>query len=331
MPSFSSLRHSLLSIFFVAALLAPAPLLAQARPSISDVAPATVTAGVTTSLSARVATGSGINFCDLYFDLEDVGSMTISNGVASLPYTVTSGGSHIAFVYCHYLDGSINSGNETAIWANGTITNSAPFSGGGSSDTHQNDTNTTSMPTPSNMPPAPSASSSQTSGTLTNEVETPVPGVSFGSLIKLNCVDGASPTDECHAVYYYGADGKRHAFANSAVFFTWYGDFNSVMTVDLTILSSIPLGKNVTYRPGVRMLKFTTDPRVYAVSKGGLLRWIANEEVATSLYGAAWNTKIDDLSDTLYGNYQFGAAITSTGGYDPVSETSATTKIDESL
>lgn len=346
----TSPRHLLFSLSAAALFLVPTVTLAQSRPSISNVMPTTVTAGVTTNLSVRVATGPGINFCDLYVDLADVGPMTIANGIAGLPYKIVNGGSHIAFVYCRYLDGSVNSGDETAIWANGAITNSAPFSGGGVTDANQNDSNqneanVSSQPTQTSTPPSPTASSSQLSATGANTTDTitanttsvtpppaaPVAGIPFGSLIKLNCADGASPTDGCHAIYYYGADGMRHAFANSNVFFTWYSDFTSVTTVDPSVLGSIPLGKNVTYRPGVRMVKFTTDPRVYAVSKGGLLRWIANEQVATSLYGTNWNTKIDDLSDTLYANYQFGEDISSVGDFNPVGETTGAATIGASL
>ena len=345
MLSSSSTRNLALSLSAVALLLAPAASFAQARPSISNVMPATVTAGVSSNLYANVNAGPGINFCELYVDLADVGKMNVSTGVASLPYTFASGGSHIAFVYCRYFDGSVNSGNETAIWVNGAITNSSPFAGGssGSNGSNQNDSNVTSQPTPP-APPAPTTGSTgsnlsapsagvttpSTDGTQqqSNSFSIDVP---YGSLIKLACADDASADDQCHAVYYYGFDGMRHAFANSNIFFTWYSDFNSVVTVEPSALGSIPLGKNVTYRPGVRMVKFMTDPKVYAVSLGGDLRWIANEDVATSLYGADWNTKIDDLSDSLYGNYTFGADINSTNDYNPTSEMNSATKIDTSL
>lgn len=139
-------------------------------------------------------------------------------------------------------------------------------------------------------------------------------GVPVHALVKLPD-DGNLSTQEDSAVYYIGTDGKRHAFPNSKVYFTWYADFSQVQLIGLSQLSSIPLGSNVTYKPGVRMVKFITDPKVYAVDKGGVLRWIASEEIATALYGNAWNTMIDDVSDAFYVNYTFGASIISTADF----------------
>ncbi|MFZ2804691.1 MAG: hypothetical protein WA001_05760, partial [Patescibacteria group bacterium] len=101
------------------------------------------------------------------------------------------------------------------------------------------------------------------------------------------------------------------------VYFTWYTDFSGVQIIGSSQLASIPLGKNVTYKPGVRMVKFTTDPKVYAVEKGGNLRWVTTEAVATSLYGSNWNQMIDDISDAFYSNYTFGTSINSTADYSP--------------
>ena len=70
-----------------------------------------------------------------------------------------------------------------------------------------------------------------------------------GSLIKA----GGS------AVYWYGADGKRYVFPNEKTYLSWYADFSGVQTVSDADLASIMIGGNVTYKPGVRMLKITTD------------------------------------------------------------------------
>jgi uncharacterized repeat protein (TIGR01451 family) len=81
-----------------------------------------------------------------------------------------------------------------------------------------------------------------------------VDGPTQGSLIKLACPVGALSDHPCKAVYYYGTDGKRHAFPSDKVFFTWYADFNAVQTVTSDEMAHLPLGKNVTYRPGSRMV-----------------------------------------------------------------------------
>lgn len=128
---------------------------------------------------------------------------------------------------------------------------------------------------------------------------------SAGDLIKLPD-DGNPNTSVDSAVYYYGADGKRYVFPNSQAYFTWYADFNGVKVVSAAEMASISLGGNVVYRPGTRLVKITSDPNVYAVEPGGVLRWIQTEEVALALYGADWNRRIDDIPDAFFFNYTIG-------------------------
>jgi hypothetical protein len=130
----------------------------------------------------------------------------------------------------------------------------------------------------------------------------------IGSLIKL--ADDQNPdTTFDSAVYYCARDGKRYAFPNGRIFFSWFKDFSSVKTVPTSIMFNIALGGNVSYRPGTRMIKITTDPKVYAVSRGGILRWITSETIAKKVYGEDWNTLIDDVSDAFFVNYTIGLPI----------------------
>ncbi len=112
------------------------------------------------------------------------------------------------------------------------------------------------------------------------------------------------------AVYYCGADGKRYVFVNDKAFFSWYTDFKTVKTIPDATLSSIMIGGNITYRPGTRMIKIQSDPKVYVVARGGVLRWVATEAAAVRLFGANWNKMIDDVSDSFFTNYKVGASIT---------------------
>lgn len=148
------------------------------------------------------------------------------------------------------------------------------------------------------------------------------------NLVKLVCPSVAGVDHACRAVYYIGADGKRHAFPNSRVFFTWYANFDAVRVLSSERLSQYMLGANVTYRPGIRMVKFATDPKVYVVARGGVLRWIKTEELAIALYGQKWNTKVDDIVDSFYSNYTFGSEITSDTEYDPVVESATSATFD---
>lgn len=125
--------------------------------------------------------------------------------------------------------------------------------------------------------------------------------VSAGTLIKAS---GA-------AVYYYASNGKRYVFPNEKTYKTWFNDFSSVVTITDAELAAIQIGGNIVYRPGTRLVKITTDPKVYAVSAHGTLHWITSETIANQLYGATWNQMIDDVSDAFFTNYTYGADITS--------------------
>jgi predicted secreted protein len=131
--------------------------------------------------------------------------------------------------------------------------------------------------------------------------------LSAGTLIK-----GSGP-----AVYYYTKAGTRLSFPNEKTYFTWYADFSNITTITDAELAAITLSGNVTYRPGARMIKIQSDPRVYAVDDGGTLRWVQTEQLATSLYGADWAKKIDDLSDAFFSDYQTGLSITSASDFSP--------------
>jgi hypothetical protein len=129
---------------------------------------------------------------------------------------------------------------------------------------------------------------------------------SAGDLIKM---DGLS------SVYYLGADGKRYVFPNESTYFSWYNDFSGVVTIAQSELESYPLGKNVTVRPGTKLIKITTNPNVYAVTPGGNLLLIPTEEVAAVLYGEAWASRVVDIADSFFTNYEIVAGEASVTTY----------------
>jgi len=138
-----------------------------------------------------------------------------------------------------------------------------------------------------------------------------------GSLIK-----GSLP-----AVYYLGSDSKRYVFPNEKTYKTWYSDFSSVVTVTDAELASVAIGGNATYRPGTKMVKITTDPKVYAVGAGGSLRHIATEAVASALYGASWAGMVEDVPDAFFVNYTIGAAVSAAADFVPATVTTAASNI----
>ena len=124
-----------------------------------------------------------------------------------------------------------------------------------------------------------------------------------GDLIKTKCAVGAGLDDPCRAVYYFGADGKRYVFPNQKTYNTWYTSFSGVKEVSKTEMESYLIGGNATYRPGVKMLKVPSDPRVYAVKKDGELWHVASEAVAQALYGTNWSKQVNDERDTVFASY----------------------------
>ncbi len=130
------------------------------------------------------------------------------------------------------------------------------------------------------------------------------------------------------AVYYMGADGFRYVFPNDKTYFTWYSNFDTVKTLSDADLAKIQMGGNVTYKPGVKMIKINTDPKTYAISAGGTLRHVTSEAIAIALYGSTWNTMIDDIPDGFFSNYTVGSAIETSGSYSKTVEAAGATSIN---
>ncbi|MDF1497300.1 MAG: hypothetical protein P1P90_04530 [Patescibacteria group bacterium] len=123
--------------------------------------------------------------------------------------------------------------------------------------------------------------------------------IDSGELIK-----ASSP-----AVYYY-FDGKRYVFPNEDVYFSWYDNFDDVNIVSDATLASVPLGGNVTYRPGTKLVKIVSDPKVYMIAENNVLSWITSEADAVTLYGTDWSGEVRDVSDALFLDYKMGDAMT---------------------
>ncbi len=129
------------------------------------------------------------------------------------------------------------------------------------------------------------------------------------------------------SVYYFAPDGKRYVFPNEKTYFTWFENFDGVKTISDASLGAVPIGGNVTYRPGVKMVKITTDPKVYVVDQGGVLRHVGSEQLAETLYGLNWNNQIDDIPDPFFINYDRGTEITMASDFVPADVKTQTTTI----
>ncbi|MDD5043051.1 MAG: hypothetical protein PHD51_00060 [Patescibacteria group bacterium] len=111
------------------------------------------------------------------------------------------------------------------------------------------------------------------------------------------------------AVYYYGNDGKRYVFPNETTYKTWYADFSGVKTITDSELAAVSIGGNVTMRAGTKLAKITTDPKVYAIEPGGVLRWVETETVAKTLWGNDWAKRVVDVPDAFFTNYSSGSSL----------------------
>ena len=168
----------------------------------------------------------------------------------------------------------------------------------------------------------------KTSGdAVTVTVSSESSSVSPGNIIKIGCEGDVYVNDPCTAVYYYGNDGLRHAFPNEAAFLSWFTDFDDLVTLSSTAMANITLGRNVTFRPGTSLIKFSTNT-VYAVSFGGILRPISTEAIAIALFGSDWAADITVVSDVFFANYRIGSTIESSNDYSSSTSKTGTATID---
>ncbi len=172
-------------------------------------------------------------------------------------------------------------------------------------------------PTPAGEQPAPAQADPTATGiydpsaaleaTASIDVDNGIAAAAPGTAVY--CDDGSLVKGSTPAVYYCGADGKRYVFTTARVYFTWYNDFSGVRTISDDTLALIPIGGNVTYRPGKKLVKAQTDPKVYAISRGGLLRWVPSEAVAAAIYGKNWQHMVDYVPDAFFFNYTIGTPL----------------------
>jgi cytochrome c oxidase assembly protein Cox11 len=133
----------------------------------------------------------------------------------------------------------------------------------------------------------------------------PIPSLANYSAVQPGTVVKASND----SVYYYGADGKRYVFRTEKVYKTWFVTFEIVVPISDQLLADMPIGGNVTYKPGVKLVKITTDPKVYYVDLNRSLRWVSSESLAKELWGTYWYRLIDDVADTSLLDYNKGEPL----------------------
>ncbi|EKD90058.1 MAG: hypothetical protein ACD_32C00056G0001, partial [uncultured bacterium] len=131
--------------------------------------------------------------------------------------------------------------------------------------------------------------------------------VSVGDVVK-----GSLTKD----VFYIATDGKRYTFPNQDVYFSWHKDWTIVKTLPDADLALLAVGGTVTYRPGTQLVKIQTDPKVYAVEAGGILRWIETANIAKALWGNDWGKRVRDVDPAIFPYiYKISSSSINTAAY----------------
>lgn len=100
---------------------------------------------------------------------------------------------------------------------------------------------------------------------------------------------------EHSAVYYIDAGGYRHLFANEMTYWSWYNGRwadQGVKIISADDFNNLKIGRNITARPGSRLIRFENSPKIYAVLPGGLIKDFVSENDVAALYGADWRQRV---------------------------------------
>ncbi len=276
-------------------------------PTVGTVSPLSAIYGIAQTYSVTAGDTSGVASCSLLVSSVYETAMTYSEGLdrweTSYTFTTERSANSIRAV-CEDALGNVTTGKSRIISVSGSPIQSAD----GAGDT------------------TPQTSEVDATGWSRDEVIAVSP-----VLIKTACPGGEDYTHPCRTVYFLDNDGQRHAFPNEKVYFTWYADYTDLHIVSASTMSSFTLGKNVTYHPGTKMVKFPSVRTVYAVERHGVLRAIGSEETARNLYGDSWNQLVDDISEAFFGNYSLGSSVSTSSDYNVSEQTASTESINDNL
>ena len=249
-------------------------------PVVYAVSPTTAKTGTATTFTATSTGESATTFCDLYLNGSDQGTMTRATKYGTNPATSTRAVTFSsAGKYTVYARCADADGNYTT---------------------------------------GPSTTVTVTGSTVTPTPTTPVVSVAKGTVVKTACDSFAPKSDSCHSIYYYGTDGKRHAFPTESVYMSWFSNYNNVVTIADSTMNAMKVGENITYHPGTVLVKFSGSSTVYAIEQGGILRPFMNEAAAIAIYGRNYSRYIVMMSTSLKKDYSIGAKIWSSGDYSKV-------------
>ncbi|MEK7094773.1 MAG: carboxypeptidase regulatory-like domain-containing protein [Patescibacteria group bacterium] len=256
-----------------------------------------------TTLNADATTMTDLAGYEIYRDTSSGGSFTTQVntsdvvGTTYLDESVADG-----TTYFYKITAGDTGGNESTKSSTvSAIRGSSSGSGGGSSSGSAGATTTTTIVDANTANAAADPISAYYPSRVS--VDSKLPSTTkIGGLVKLANLP---------AVYFVGGDGLRHPFPNEQVYFSWYEDFGDVKVLSQTDISKMTMGDAVRVRPGTWMIKIQSDPKVYALEPGGILRWVKTEAAAKALFGDTWNKQIVDVEPTYFQRYTRGSDLDS--------------------
>jgi hypothetical protein len=110
-------------------------------------------------------------------------------------------------------------------------------------------------------------------------------------------------------IYFVDSSNIKHEYPDTHTWESYYGDdFSNVETVSKQELNNYLTGDDVPHKID-SLIKTPSSPKVYKVTENKVLRWIINENVATRLFGNAWNKLVRDISEIFFKDYTIGENI----------------------
>jgi len=111
-------------------------------------------------------------------------------------------------------------------------------------------------------------------------------------------------------IYYVDEYSIRYPFWDTNSFFSYADSFDEVVWVTDATLPTMDLGGPMLPAFGSVLVKIQSDPKVYAIDSGNVLRWVPSEDTAIALYGADWADYVIDLEPTTMARFTTGSDMT---------------------
>ena len=109
-----------------------------------------------------------------------------------------------------------------------------------------------------------------------------------------------------NSIYFVDEDGKRRPFWDTNAFFSYADSFDEVSWVTDATLSTLEMGDPMLPQPGSVLVKIQSDPKVYAIDEGNVLRWVPDEDTANNVYGLSWADYVIDLDASTFARFSIG-------------------------